>query len=100
MKLPNHFPCDQIEMITAILALVASVTIVRETLIAADYEVRTFRKSQIDPTKSITAKVQLRCPKCKTLGPDIEHGHGRTCPKCGLHITRWGNSLDCMMEKK
>ena len=77
-----------------------AVTLIKEILIASNYEVETLATSQIDPTKQVIVKTEMRCPKCKRLGPGLEHGKPYECPKCHLKMTRWGNGLDCELEKK
>lgn len=82
-----------------IIEAILLITLIRETLTASDYEILTYKISQIDPTKKIVDKTEMHCPRCKKIGPEIEHGHTYICPKCHLKITRYGNALECELKR-
>ncbi len=69
---------------------------IHENLLYSDYLIAKKRKSKIDPEATITSW-KMRCPKCKEIQPDIDHGETRQCA-CGLKMTMYGNSLSCELE--
>jgi len=69
---------------------------IKENLLYSDYEVHERKKSRIDRSKAIRIIKGLNCPRCKVLLPTLEHSATKSCPDCGLKMTRYGNSLECV----
>lgn len=70
---------------------------IKETLMASDYRVYEEPQSRIDPNKTLHVETGIRCPRCKTVLPVLEHGDSQSC-KCGLSMTVYGNALECTIR--
>lgn len=68
---------------------------IQEDLVYSDYVIRREYVSQIDRNATISKEEGVRCPLCKEVGKNIEHGHTETCASCGLQMRRFGNRLQC-----
>lgn len=68
---------------------------ISERLSLYNYMIMEERRSKIDPDATYKVEVGIRCPKCKSVGPVIEHGETRQCKDCGLHMTIYGAILEC-----
>ena len=70
---------------------------IKEDMIASDYQRRVEKRSLIDPNRILYEYIQL-CPNCGIEWDFLEHGHTIHC-RCGLTATLWGNSLECSMSE-
>lgn len=69
-----------------------------ETLGLYRYTIVEERRSKIDPDATYKIEVGVRCPKCKSVGPTIEHGETRKCRNCGLYMTVYGAAIQCEIK--
>ena len=51
------------------------------------------RPSVYAPGALVRVETQVRCPRCDKQHPPLKHGHATKCG-CGLHMQRFGNSLE------
>ena len=70
--------------------------VIAETLVYSDYEIAIKIQSKIDPDKFLEKTVEIYCPGCKVKHKDLKHGESIQCYNCGLQLTRYGNSLECI----
>ena len=73
---------------------------IKETLIAFDYEVYEEKTSLIDPSKKIRTLVGIRCPYCSVIGKVFRHSEFKCCDSCGLEMILYGNALTCILKNK
>jgi len=62
----------------------------------SDYTVRSLVDSEIIPGLKVDGPIKFKCPRCKTLNDDAEHGEIWKCSRCGLRIITWGNSIELL----
>ncbi len=74
-------------------------TQIGEELLVSDYLVIKEYQSRFDPKKKYSCNEGMECPYCKKILPEIPHGATEECT-CGLSMTVFGNSLQCVMDKK
>lgn len=69
-----------------------------EDLVYSDYTILG-ETSRIDPPTKLLNTSGLKCPHCRTayIGLVLAHGQRIICGKCGLKITRYGNTLNCIL---
>ena len=66
-----------------------------ENLDYHNYVILEEKQSQIDTDATIYIKVCMKCPRCKTRMPLIEHGETAKCQSCRLIMTVYGNCITC-----
>ena len=70
---------------------------IKEILLAIDYEIVTKTESVIDPGKTTWEVTGFTCPSCKTKHDvALDHGVLVVCSNCHLELKRFGNSLECV----
>lgn len=70
-----------------------------EMLTYSNYRISKRQKSKIDPDMSISVDIAMKCPRCKTTLPLMDHGSKQTCSWCNLEMVLHGNGLTCKAQK-
>ena len=77
------------------------IELIKEKLVLSDYVIYHETTSKIDPTAKIfdIDFNTIKCPYCKYEQRVPKHGETIICPKYGMEMTAWGNSLKCRLLK-
>lgn len=73
--------------------------IIKELLPYNRYTIKSYCKSEIDPSYTALVITSFKCPTCGTELPPLGHDESVTC-KCKLQMTLHGNALQCTKSSK
>ena len=66
-----------------------------EKVLYSNYAIEHTHPSALGLKQDIWTREGFTCPRCQYPNMELEHGSATTCPNCGLHFRRYGNSLIC-----